>query len=331
MKAVIWTGYGPPDVLQLRDVPKPVPADDELLIRIRAATVTAGDCELRSLKLPLYFALPMRMYVGLKKPTRVAIPGMEFSGEVEAAGKSTRRFKPGDPVFGVTGFRMGAYAENICLPEDTKTTEGVLAPKPANLSYEQAAGVPLGGLEALHFLRQAHLQPGEKVLINGAGGSIGVMAVQIAINSEVEVTAVDSAAKLDMLRSLGAHHLIDYTSEDFTKNGHVYDVIFDVAGKSPYSPSLHSLEPGGRYLLANPSLSHRLRAGWTSKTSGKQVIVGSANYRVEDLLFLKDQVEAGLITPLIDRVYPLEQIVAAHRYVETGQKKGSVVIKIGPD
>jgi NADPH:quinone reductase-like Zn-dependent oxidoreductase len=302
-----------------------------LLIRIRAATVTAGDCELRSLKLAWYFALPVRMYVGLKKPTRVNIPGMEFSGEVEAAAKSTRRFKPGDAVFGMTGFRMGAYAEYICLPEDPTTTEGVLALKPANLSFEQAAGVPLGGLEALHFLRQAHLQPGEKVLINGAGGSIGVMAVQIALNSGVEVTAVDSAAKLEMLRSIGAHHVLDYTREDFTQNGQAYDVIFDVAGKSPFSPSLRSLVPGGRYLLGNPSLAHRLRAGWTSKTTGKQVIVGSANHRVEDLLFLKAQVEAGAIKPFIDRVYPLEQIVAAHRYVETGAKKGSVVIRIGSE
>ncbi len=328
MKAVIWMNYGPPDVLQLKEVEKPVPKDHELLIRIHAATVTAGDCELRGLKLPFYLALPMRILVGLQHPTRITIPGMELAGEVEAAGKDARKFKAGDPVFGMAGFGMGAYAEYKCLPEDSKAMEGVLARKPANLSYEEAAGVPLGGLEALHFLRKANLQRGEQVLINGAGGSIGTFAVQLARYYGAEVTGVDSKEKFEMLCSIGSDHVIDYTREDFTKNGQSYDVIFDVAGKSPFSSSLKSLKPGGRYLLANPNFSHRLRGRWAPKGSAKKVILGAASYRNEDLIILKDLIEAGKIRPVIDRCYPLEQIAEAHRYVETGQKKGNVVISI---
>jgi NADPH:quinone reductase-like Zn-dependent oxidoreductase len=278
MKAIIWTDYGPPDVLQLREVEAPTPRDSEVRIRIHATIVTAGDCELRALKLPFYFSLPMRLYVGFARPKRVTIPGMELAGEIESAGKDVTRFRPGDRVFGAPGFGMGAHAEYICLPEEPRAMEGVLAEMPANSTYEEAAAVPVGGLEALHFLRQAHLRTGEKVLINGAGGSIGTFAVQLARHYGAEVTAVDSAAKTEMLRSIGADHVIDYTQEDFTRSGETYDVIFDVAGKSSFSRSLRSLKPNGRYLLANPRPSHRIRGPWTSAVTGKKVVVGSASY-----------------------------------------------------
>ena len=328
MKAIIWTNYGPPDVLQLQEVEQPAPKDDEVRIRIYATTVTAGDCELRRLKLPLYFSLPMRIYVGFRKPTRITIPGMELAGEIEAAGKAVTRFRPGDQVFGTTGFSMGAYAEYICLPEDGKEVDGSLAIKPANMTYAEAAAVPVGGLEALHFLRKGNIHRGQKVLINGAGGSIGTFAVQLAKYFGAEVSAVDSLGKLDMLRSIGADQVIDYMQGDFTKNDQTYDVIFDVVGTSSFSGCIRSLKQNGRYLLANPGLSHRVRGRWTSVTSGKKVISGAASHKTEDLIFLKELIEAGKIISVIDRRYPLEQIAEAHKYVETGQKKGNVVISI---
>jgi NADPH:quinone reductase-like Zn-dependent oxidoreductase len=328
MKAVIWTKYGPPDVLQLKEVEKPAPKDNEVLVKIAATTVTAGDCEMRSLKMPLYLALPIRLYIGFTKPTRVTIPGQELSGEVEAVGKAVTRFKPGDAVFGTTGFNMGAYAEYICVPEVQAGMGGLLAVKPANLSFEEAAALPIGGIEALHYLRQANIQSGQQVLINGAGGSIGTIAVQFARHLGAEVTAVDSTGKLDMLRSIGAGQVIDYTHEDFTKSGETYDVIFDVAGKSPFARSLKSLQPGGYYLLGNPSLGHRLRSRWASLTGNKNVIAGTAIYQSEGLIFLRELVEAGKLRPVVDRIFALEQAAEAHRYVETRQKKGCVVIKV---
>jgi NADPH:quinone reductase-like Zn-dependent oxidoreductase len=330
MKAMIWTAYGPPDVLQLREVAKPHPQEDEVLIRVAATTVTAGDCEMRSLKMPLYLGLPMRAYIGFSKPSRITIPGQELAGEIEATGKQAKRFKEGDAVFGVTGFGMGAYAEYICLPEQHAASGALLETKPANLTFEQAAAVPIGGVEALHYLRQAHIQPGQKVLVNGAGGSIGTLAVQLARYYGAQVTAIDSSAKLEMLRSIGAEQVIDYTKEDFTKSGETYDVIFDVAGKSPFSRSLKRLTPGGYYLLGNPSLTHRLRARLTSTVGGKKVIAGVAGYHSEHLILLRELIEAGRLRPVIDRVYPLEQVAEAHRYVETGQKNGSVIIKTLP-
>ena len=273
----------------------------------------------------------MRLYMGLRKPTRITILGQEFAGEIESVGKDVTRFKQGDQVFGATGFGMGAYAEYICLPEEPEAMEGVLAKKPANMTYEEAAAVPIGGLEALHFLRKANIQSGQKVLIIGAGGSIGTFAVQLAKSFGAEVTGVDSTGKLDMLRSIGADHVIDYTQEDFTKNGQTYDVIFDVMGKSSFSGSIRSLKQNGRYLLANPGLSQMVRGRWTSMRSSKKVIIGAASHKTEDLIFLKELIEAGKIKPVIDRRYPLEQIAEAHRYVETGQKKGNVVITLVGD
>ena len=329
MKAIVWTSYGPPEVLQLKEVEKPAPKDDELLIRIHATTVTAGDCEMRSLKLPLGLWLPMRLYVGFRKPQRITILGQELAGEVEAVGKDVKHFRAGDQVFAATSMRLGAYAEYICLSE--APDGGVLAHKPANMTYAEAAAVPVGGLEALHFLRRAKIQPGEHVLINGAGGSIGTMAVQLARHFGAEVTAVDSAGKLDMLRSLGAAKVIDYTQDDFTRTGDTYDVIFDVPGKSSFSRSIRALKPNGRYLLANPRVSTMVRGLWTSKTSNKQVIFEQSARKTEELLFLKELIEAGKLQAVIDRRYALEQIVEAHRYVELGQKKGNVVITVAPD
>ncbi len=325
MKAIVWTKYGSAEGLQLQEVEKPNPKDNEVLIRIYAATVSTADCELRSSNTFSIFWLPLRLYFGLLRPTRIKILGQELAGEIEQAGQAVTRFKNGDQVFAWSGFRLGANAEYICLPQD-----GVLATKPSNMTYEEAATLPIGGLEAVHFLKKDTLQSGQKVLINGAGGSIGTFAIQIARSCGAEVTGVDNTEKLDMLRSIGADHVIDFTRDDFTQSARTYDVIFDVAGKSPFSGSIKSLKPNGRYLLGNPGLSQRLRARWVSD-SGKQVIPYSTRSPSEmaaDLNYLKELVETGKIRAIIDRRYPLEQIAEAHRYVEGGHKKGSVVITI---
>jgi NADPH:quinone reductase-like Zn-dependent oxidoreductase len=274
MKAIVWTKYGSPDVLQLREVEKPTPKGDEVLIKIYATTASAGDFETRSLKVPLMLGLAMRIYVGFIRPKRIIIIGQELAGEIESVGKDVKRFKEGDQVFAGLGFGMGAYAEYKCLPEKPTEMEGVLAKKPSNMTYEEAAAVPVGGLNALHFLRKGNIQSGQKVLINGAGGSIGTIAIQLAKYFGAEVTAVDSTGKLDMLRSIGADQVIDYTQEDFTKSGQTYDVIFDVVGKSPFSRSIKSLKQNGRYLIAYPGLSQMVRGLWTSMRSSKKVIGG---------------------------------------------------------
>ena len=330
MKAVVWTAYGSPDVLQLREVEKPVPKDNEVLIRIDATTVPLGDCEMRSLNGARWYTLPVRAYVGLRKPQRITILGMELAGEIESVGKDVTRFKAGDQVFAQTGFvRTGSYAEYIALPEQPEG--GAMAIKPANMTDEEAAAVPVGGLEALHFLRQANIRSGQKVLINGAGGTIGTFAVQLARYFGAEVTGVDSTEKLDMLRSIGANHVSDYTREDFTTSGKTYDLILDVISKGSFSGSLKSLKPGGCYLIANPGLLQRLRGRLTSVSDGRKVIFGTTSPRAENLVFLKELIEAGKLKTVIDRRYSLEQIAEAHRYVETGRKKGHVVITVGHD
>jgi NADPH:quinone reductase-like Zn-dependent oxidoreductase len=329
MRAVVWTEYGPPEVLQLREVEKPSPKDNEVLIRIYATTVTAGDCEMRSLQFPIVLSLPMRLWHGFLRPRENAIMGTELAGEVEAVGKDVKQFKEGDPVFGSTGMGLGANAEYICLPEEPGDTEGGVAIKPTNMTYEEAATVPFGGRDALHFLRLANLQPGQRILINGAGGSIGTFAIQLAKLFGAEVTAVDSTAKLDMLRSLGADHVVDYTQEDFTQSGEVYDVIFDVVGTVSFSRSARSIKESGTYLLANPLRSQMVRGPWTRMTSSKKVVMQTASGTIADLVYLRELIEAEKIRTVIDKTYPLEQIVDAHRYVETGQKMGNVVITVG--
>ena len=326
MKAIVWTRFGPPEVLQLKEVEKPVPKDHEVLIRVHATTVFAGDCELRSLKFPVEFRLPLWFYMSFIRPKPVIL-GQELAGEIEAVGKEVKRFKAGDAVLAAAGFGMGAYAEYKCMPAEPGAMGGALAIKPANLTYAEAATIPVGGLEALHFIRQANIQSGQTVLISGAGGSIGTIAVQLAKMRGAEVTAVDSAGKLDMLRSISADHVLDYAQEDFTQSGGLYDVIFDVVGKSSFSRSLRSLKPNGRYLLGNPGLSQRWQARWTA-TGSKQVIYGTGGQRAEDLAFLKELIETGKIRPVIDRSYSLEQMAEAHRYVDTGRKKGNVAVTV---
>ena len=323
MKAAVCTRYGPPEVLQLRELEKPTPKDDEVLVRVHAATVTAGDCELRSLKLPLSWQLIARIGFGFRGP-RKKILGQELAGEIESVGKAVRLFKKGDQVFAFTGLRLGAWAEYNCLPEN-----GWMAIKPANMTYEEAAAVPAGGLHALHCLRKGNIESGQKVLIYGAGGTVGTVAVQLAKSFGAEVTGVDSTRKLDMLRSIGADKVIDYSKEDFTKSGETYDVIFDVVGKSSFSGCIRSLKEKGFYLLGNPGLSQLVRRPLTSMRSSKKVMGGTVSYRSEDLIFLKELIEAGKLRSAIDRRYPLEEIVEAHRYVDTGQKKGNVVITVG--
>jgi len=322
MKAIIWTAYGPPDVLKLRDVDQPTPGDDEILIRVRAASVTNGDCELRRLALPLPFSLPMRLYTGLRRPNRITILGQELAGEVAAVGASVTRFRPGDAVFAFTGLRLGAYAEYACL-----RARGPVALKPANLSWEEAATMPMGGMEALDFLPRAQIQSGERLLINGAGGSIGTLAVQLGKHYGAEVTAVDSGDKLDMLLATGADHVIDYTREDFTRDGRRYDVIFDVIGKSSFARSMAALAPGGRYLLGNPRWADRTRAA-ANRDGARRVLLATAERGAAAMERLLELTEAGVLRPVIDRRYPLEETAEAHRYVESGRKRGTIAISV---
>ena len=329
MKAIVWTKYGPPDVLQLKEIEKPIAKDNEVLIKIFATTVTAGDCEMRRMASLVWYRLPLRIYVGLIRPQRITMLGMELAGEIESVGKDVKRFKEGDQVFAATGLvRTGACAEYICLPEEPDGLGGVVAIKPTNMDYEEAAAVPVGGLEALHFLRKGNIQSGQTILINGAAGTIGPFAVQLAKHYGAEVIGVDSTDKLNMLRFVGADRVIDYTQEDFTKSGETYDLILDMVGKSSFSGSIRSLKQNGRYLIANPGLSRMVRGRWTSMTTSKRVIFGVTSPKTEDLIFLRELIEAGEIDSVVDRRYPLEQTAEAHRYVETGHKKGNVVITV---
>jgi NADPH:quinone reductase-like Zn-dependent oxidoreductase len=300
MKAILSTKSGPPEVLELKEVEKPEPKDNEVLIKVHAATVTQGDVMLRKLH-PLMF-LPMRLF-GVR---RKMIPGHEFAGEVESVGAHVKRFKTGDPVFGTTtGLSVGANAEYVCLPEEWN--EGVLAPAPANATYEAAAALPVGGMTALYILRKANIRSGQKVLIYGASGSVGTFAVQIAkYHFEAEVTGVCSTANVELVKSIGADHIIDYTKEEVTRNGGSYDVVFDAVGKFSASEGKSLLKENSTYLSVQSSTSEE----------------------VQNLLLLKDLVEAGKLKPVIDRRYPLEQTAEAHRYVETGRKKGNVVITV---
>jgi len=324
MKAIVWTNYGPPEVLRLQEIEKPTPKDKEVLIRVLVATVTAGDCETRSLKFPLWIALPMRLYLGMTQPRGNAVLGQELAGEVEAVGKDVTQFKAGDLVFAAAVLRSGAYTEYVCLPEANVMS------KPANVSDEEAATIPTGGINGLHFVRKAAVQAGENILINGAGGSIGTVALQIAKSMGAQVTCVDSAAKLDVLRSLGADHVIDYAREDFTKSGKTYDVIIDVVGKSAFADSIAVLKPKGRYVLGNLTLGGIFRGLVMSRTTGKQVIFELARHTPEDFAYLKGLIEAGTLKVIIDRRYPLAQTAAAHRYVDSGQKIGNVIITVAP-
>ena len=324
MKAVVYTKYGSTDVLQLKEVEKPIPKDDEVLIKVHAAEATKTDCELRSFNFPVkWFWLPLRIAIGLIKPKKQILGGY-FAGEVESIGKNVSKFKKGDQIFGTTKLLMGAYGEYVCLPASY-----TLVSKPYNVSFEEAAAVPLGGLNALHFLRKANIRKGEKVLINGAGGSIGTFGVQIAKAMGAEVTAVDSTIKEEILRRIGADHFFDYTKESFTKSRLTYDVIFDMVAKSSYSECVKALNPNGRYLMANPRISDMLMSVLTSKFTDKTAIFEFAREKEEELLALKKMIEDGKIQSIIDKIYPIEQTVEAHRRVETEQRLGPVVISVG--
>jgi NADPH:quinone reductase-like Zn-dependent oxidoreductase len=328
MKAIVWTAYGSPDALKPGDLPKPEPKDGELLIRIHATTVTLGDCEVRSLSFSGPLALALRIYIGMFRPKRVTVLGQEFSGTVEAVGANVSHYHVGDEVFGGTGFTMGGYAEYICLSERPPEGEHVLASKPVHLTHAEAAALPTGGLEALSYLRRGSIQTGDRVLIVGAGGSIGTIAVQLAKHYGAEVTAVDRGEKLEMLRSIGADHVIDYLTQDVASLETNYDVIFDIVGKSKVSRFLPLLVDGGRYLLANPKTRQLIRGEKTESGSGKRIVFRTAERTVQDLLDLKRLVEAGTVRVVIDRSYALEEVAEAHRYVESGMKCGNVTITV---
>jgi len=315
MKAIVYTRYGPPEVLQLKEVEKPAPKDNEVLVKVYATTVTKYDCWQRSCTAPTGFWLPNRIASGLRQPKK-PILGTELSGEIEAVGKDVKLFKEGDQVFGSTAMSMGANVEYICLPE-----EGAVAIKPANMTYEEAAAVPQGALTALFFLRKGNIQSGQKVLIFGASGGVGTAAVQLAKYFGAEVTGVCSTMKLELVKSLGADKVIDYTKEDFTKSGQTYDIICDTVGKSSVSGCKRSLKKNGFYLLTTFGLPKLVQVLWLSMTSSKKLFIGILKERPEDLIFLRELIEAGKLKSVIDRSYPLEQIAEAHRYVETGHKK----------
>ncbi len=322
MKAILHTRYGPPDELELKEVEKPVPKDNEVLIKIHATTVTSSDCNIRNFTfVPKLFLFPARMQFGFKKP-KINILGIDMAGEIEAVGKDVKRFKKGDQVFGTPELALGAHAEYTCILED-----GVLTIKPAKTTWEETAAIPLAGNTALYFIRDlGKIQTGQKVLINGASGGIGTFAVQLAKHFGAEVTGVCSTTNLEMVKSLGADKVIDYTKEDFTKSGETYDVIFDTVGKSSFSRCKNSLNKKGIYLTALPNLALLLQMLWTSIIGGKKVKVGDAVAKVENIIFLKELIEAGNIKTVIDRRYPLDQTAEAFRYVEKGHKKGNVVI-----
>ena len=322
MKAIVYERYGPPEVLQLKEVEKPTPKDNEVLIKTHATTVTSGDWRVRSLNVPVGFALIMRLVFGVSKPKQ-PILGTELAGVVESVGKDVRKFKVGDPVFAFSDAAMGCYAEYKCMPED-----GAMALKPANLTYDEAAALSFGETTALDFFRRGKLQSGKRVLVNGASGGVGTAAVQLAKHFGADVTGVCSTANMELVRSLGASHVIDYTKEHFTQNGETYDVIVDTAGTAPFSRSKASLKESGRLLMILAGLPDMLRIPWVSMTSSKKVIAGPAAGRAEDLRFLAGLAEAGKFKPVIDRRYPFEQIAEAHRCVDTGRKKGNVVITL---
>jgi NADPH:quinone reductase-like Zn-dependent oxidoreductase len=325
MQAVVYERYGPPEVLAFQEVAIPTPRDHEVLIKIHATTVSAGDWRARSLKMPAGFGPMGRFVLGVTRP-RQPILGSELAGDVVATGQAVRSFRVGDRVIGYTGIRKGCHAEYICLPE-----AGMLARKPANLTYAEAAPLSDGGTVALDFFRRGHLQRGEHVLVNGASGGVGTAAVQLARYFGAEVTGVCSTANVELVRSLGATAVIDYTSEDFTENGERYDVIVDTAGTAPFSRSRGALTARGRLLAVLGGLPDLLRAPWVAMTSRQRIIAGPATPRAADVRLLAELAATGNYRAVIDRRYPFAQIVEAHRYVDAGHKKGNVVITLEQD
>lgn len=318
MKAIVYTQYGEPGVLQLTEVEKPLPKDNEILLRVKATAVNSGDWRLRKAD-----PFGVRLFFGLMKPKR-NILGSVFSGEVESVGKEVTRFKAGDKVFGHTDMRFGAYAEYMVLPET-----GSLALKPEGLTHTEAAVIPFGGAAAYHFIKKAAIKPGQKVLVYGASGAVGSAAVQLAKYFGARVTGVCSTANVDLVKSLGADSVIDYTQEDFTENGEVYDVIMDTVNKAPFSRSLKAMKSDGLLILSAAGMAEMLKGLWTSMTSGRKVLIGVITHTAEDISFLKMLAEMGKLKPVIDRTFTLEEMAAAHAYVEKGHKRGNVAIAVG--
>ncbi|HSW29510.1 MAG TPA: NAD(P)-dependent alcohol dehydrogenase [Longimicrobiales bacterium] len=333
MRAAVLTEFGPPDVLKLREVAKPRPGDGDVLIRVHATSVNFGDTLARNLAaisprrfhMPLLFWILARISFGIRRP-RIRILGSEFAGQVEAAGRAVTRFRKGDPVFGFRGPRMGAYAEYLCMPED-----GVLATKPRNMTYEQAAAVPYGAVMALGLLRRAQVGPGTKVLVVGASGGIGTAVLQLArYHFGAEVAGVCGTARLEYIKSLGAHPAIDYTQEDFVDRAESYDVIIDILGKTSFRRCRRVLKPGGRLIFVSFKTKQILQALWTAVVGDKKAICALVTEKPEDLALVRTLVEAGKLTPVVDRSYPLGQADEAHRYAESGARTGSVVIAVSP-
>lgn len=323
MKAMVFETFGPPEVLHLKELDKPVPGKGEVLIKVHATTVTKYDCWVRSNTAPPGFGLLVRLSSG--RTPKQPVLGTELAGEIAAVGEGVTRFKAGDPVLGYSAMNLGACAEYISLPE------AVVVDKPANTTDEEAAGVLQGALTALYFLRKAHIQRGDKILIFGASGGVGSYAVQLASRYfDAQVTGVCSTAKMDYVKQLGADRVIDYTREDFTRNGEVYDVIFDTVGKSSIARSRRSLQKDGVYLLATLSLPMMVQVFWYSLISRQKFEFGALKEQTADLILLKDLIEKDVIKPVVDRCYPLEEAAEAHRYVEAGYKEGSVVLTIYP-
>ena len=322
MKAAVYEKYGPPEVVHFKEVETPTPGNGEILIKVHATTVTSADWRVRSLTVPTGFKLMMRLVFGVSKPKQ-PILGSELAGVVVSVGKDATQFKVGDPVFAFSDASMGCHAEYKCMAE-----HGLIALKPANLTFEEAAALSFGGTTALSFFKRGKLQHGEKVLINGASGGVGTAAVQLAKHFGAEVTGVCSTANMDLVRSLGAVHVIDYTKEDFTQNGKKYDVIVDTVGTAPFSRSNVSLTDRGRLLMVLAGLPDMLRIPWVQMTSNKKCVAGPVTTRTEDLRMLAQLAAQGKFKPVIDRCYPFDKIVEAHRYVDTGRKKGNVVLSL---
>lgn len=317
MKAIVYENYGSPEVLQLKERDKPVPRDNDVLIKVKATAVNSADWRLRKAD-----PFAVRLFFGLTKPIKKILGGV-FSGVVETTGKNVGLFKAGDQVFGSTGMNFGAYAEYLLVPEN-----GVMALKPDAISHTEAAVVPFGGLTALYFLQKASIQPGQKTLIYGASGAVGTSAVQLAKYFGAEVTGVCSAANLDLVKSLGAAKVIDYTKEDFTQNGETYDVIFDTVNKISFSKSIKSLKNNGAMILGSAGIVEMFQGWMTSLSSNKKILAGVISETKENLLLLQKLIEAGQYKPVIDKTYPMEQMAEAHMYVEKGHKKGNVAISI---
>lgn len=324
IRAILHTKYGPPDELQLKEIEKPVPKDNEVLIKVRATTVTSTDCNVRNFTfVPGVFKIPARLMFGVFKP-RISILGIDLAGEIEAIGKNVRRFKKGDQVFGTPGMAFGAHTEYTCVPEDA-----VLTIKPPNMAWEEAAPIFLGASTALFYLRdKGNIQAGYKILIYGASGAIGTYAVQLAKYFGAEITGVCSTTNLEMVKSLGADKVIDYTKEDYTESGETYDLILDTVGKTSFSHCKKSLRPKGYFLPVSMDIKELFQIIWTSMIGEKKVKGGVARESIEDLELFKELFVAGKLKPVIDSCYPLEQTTEAFRYVENGHKKGNVVLTI---